>query len=80
MNSAILTGDLQIGNFEARDLLRQELESFEADVSASGRVKVDGGTDFGNADMAISASLAFWLSDHRAVGTFVGETPLRGYW
>jgi len=80
MNSAIHTGDLQIGAFQARELLQQELESFEADVGASGRVKIEGGTDFGHADIAISASLAFWLSDHRTVGAFVSETQLRGYW
>lgn len=80
INSAIHTGDLQIGAFPARDLLRQEFESFEADVGASGRIKIEGGTDFGHADIAISAALAFWLSDHRSVGAVVGETPLRGYW
>jgi hypothetical protein len=33
MNSALHTGELTIGNFAARNLLRQELESFEAEVS-----------------------------------------------
>lgn len=80
LNSAIHTGDLSIGNFEARDLLRQELESFEADVGSSGRVKIEGGTKFGHADLAISAALSLWLSDHRSVGAHIGEAPLRGYW
>ncbi|KUP92689.1 hypothetical protein [Tritonibacter horizontis] len=80
LNSAIHTGDLSIGNFEARDLMRQELESFEADVGSTGRVRIEGGTKFGHADLAVSASLALWLSDHRSVGTHIGEVPLKGYW
>ncbi len=79
LNSAIHTRDLTIGDFEARDLLQQELESFEADVTASGRVKIEGGTDFGHADIAISAALAYWLSDHRSVGAHVGESRLAGW-
>lgn len=80
LNSAIHTQDLTIGNFEARDLLRQELESFEAEITAAGRMRIDGGTDFGHADLAVSAALALWLSDHRSVGAVIGETHLRGYW
>lgn len=80
LNSAIHTGDLSIGNFEARDLLRQELESFEADVGSTGRVRIEGGTKFGHADLAVSASLALWLSDHRSIGAHIGEAPLKGYW
>ena len=80
LNSAFHTGDLQIGQFEARDLLIQELESFEADITKGGRTVLEGGTDFGHADIAVSASLAFYLSDHRSIGTAIGETPLRGYW
>ena len=80
LNSAIHTGDLSIGNFEARDLLRQELESFEADVGSTGRVRIEGGTKFGHADLAISAALALWLSDHRSIGAHIGEAPLKGYW
>ncbi len=80
LNSAIHTGDLSIGNFEARDLMRQELESFEADVGSSGRVKIEGGTKFGHADLAVSAALALWLSDHRSVGAHIGQVPLKGYW
>ncbi|WP_201150518.1 hypothetical protein [Rhodovulum sulfidophilum] len=76
----IHTGDLSIGNFEARDLMRQELESFEADVGSSGRVKIEGGTKFGHADLAVSAALALWLSDHRSVGAHIGQVPLKGYW
>lgn len=80
LNSAFHTGDLQIGQFEARDLLTQELESFEADITRGGRTVLEGGTDFGHADIAVSASLAFYLSDHRSVGTAIGEAQLRGYW
>ncbi len=80
LNSAIHTGDLSIGNFEARDLLRQELESFEADVGSTGRVRIEGGTKFGHADLAVSASLALWLSDHRSIGAHIGQAPLRGFW
>lgn len=80
LNSAIHTGDLTIGNFNARDLLRQELESFEADVGSSGRVRIEGGTKFGHADLAVSAALSLWLSDHRSVGAHIGEVPLRGFW
>jgi hypothetical protein len=80
VNSAIHTGDLTIGNFNARDLLRQELESFKADVGSSGRVRIEGGTKFGQADLAVSAALALWLSDHRSIGAHIGEVPLRGFW
>lgn len=80
LNSAIHTGDLSIANFEARDLMRQELESFEADVGSSGRMKIEGGTKFGHADLAVSAALALWLSDHRSVGAHIGQVPLKGYW
>jgi hypothetical protein len=80
LNSALHTGELAIGTFAARDLLRQELESFEAEITSAGRMKIDGGTAFGHADVAISAALSFWLSDHRTVGAHVGEVALRGYW
>lgn len=80
LNSAIHTGDLTIGNFPARDLMRQELESFEADVGSSGRVRIEGGTSFGHGDLVVSASLALWLSDHRTIGAHIGESKLLGYW
>lgn len=80
LNSAFHTGELTLGTFEARDLLLQELESFEADVSSSGRMKIEGGTDFGHADIAVSAALAFYLSDHRSVGAAIGTRRLEGYW
>jgi hypothetical protein len=80
LNSAIHTSDLSIGNFEMRDLLRQELESFEAEITKAGRMKIEGGTKFGHADITVSAALAYWLSDHRTIGAVVGEQPLRGFW
>lgn len=80
LNSAIHTGDLTIGNFPARDLMRQELESFEASVGSTGRIKIEGGTSFGHGDLVVSAALALYLSDHRTIGAHVGEVPLRGFW
>ncbi len=80
LNSALHTGDLKVGNFASRDLLRQELESFEADITKAGRLVIEGGTSFGHGDLAVASCLAYWLSDHRSVGAFIGETPLRGYW
>ena len=80
LNSALHTGELRMGNFAARSTLQEELESFEAEITAAGRTVIDGGTGFGHADIAVSAALAFWLSDHRSVGTMIGEVPLRGYW
>ena len=76
LNSAIHTGDLTIGNFPARDLMRQELESFEAEVGSSGRVRIEGKTSFGHNDLVVSAALALWLSDHRTIGAHVGVSPL----
>ncbi|AEI93365.1 hypothetical protein [Roseobacter litoralis] len=58
----------------------QELESFEAEITAAGRMKIDGGTDFSHADAAIATALAAWLSDHRSVGAIVGQSQLKGYW
>jgi hypothetical protein len=63
-----------------RDTLIQELESFEADVTRGGRTVLEGGTDFGHADIAVSCALAYWLSDHRSIGSHVGTKELRGYW
>ena len=80
LNSAFHVGDLTIANFPERDILQQELESFEAEITASGNMKIDGGTKFGHADIAISASLALWLSDHRSIGAHVGQSKLRGMW
>lgn len=80
LNSAIHTGDLAIGAFEKRDMLRQELESFEAEITKAGRMKIEGGTKFGHADITVSAALAYWLGDHRTIGAHVGEIPLRGFW
>lgn len=80
LNSAFHTGELQIGNFPLRDELRQELEAFEADITAAGRMKIDGGTDFSHSDAAMASALAFWLSVHRSVGAYVGESQLRGFW
>lgn len=80
LNSALHTGDLKIGTFPLRDELRQELESFEAEITAAGRMRIDGGTDFSHSDAAIAAALAYWLSDHRTIGAVVGEVPLKGFW
>ena len=80
LNSAIHTGDLTIGNFPARDMLREELESFEASVGTTGRVRIEGGTAFGHGDLVVSAALALYLSDHRTIGAHIGVTPLKGYW
>lgn len=80
LNSALHTGDLQIGNFPMRRELQTELESFEMTVGTSGRVRIEGGTDAGHADIAMATAMAYWLSDHRSVGAHIGETPLRGYW
>jgi len=78
LNSAFHVGDLTIANFPERDILQQEPESFEAEITASGNMKIDGGTKFGHADIAISAALTFWLSDHRSIGAHVGQSKLRG--
>lgn len=80
LNSAIHTGDLTIGSFPARDMLREELESFEASVGTTGRVRIEGGTAFGHGDLVVSAALALWLSDHRTIGAHIGVSPLAGYW
>lgn len=80
LNSALHVGDLTIGNFPSRDELRVELESFDASVTDAGRMKIEGGTKAGHADIAMAAAMAYWLSDHRSVGAAIGETPLRGYW
>lgn len=80
LNSAFHVNDLTIADFPARDKLREELESFEASISEAGRMKIDGGTKFGHADIAISAALAFWLSDHRSIGAHVGTSKLKGMW
>ena len=79
-NSALHTGDLLIGDIPMRAELQAELESFEASVGLSGRMRLTGGTAGGHADAAMAAAMAFWLSDHRSVGAHVGETKLRGYW
>lgn len=79
-NSALHTGDLLIGDIPMRAELQAELESFEASVGLSGRMRLTGGTAGGHADAAMAAAMAFWLSDHRSVGAHVGVTPLRGYW
>ena len=78
LNSAIHTGDLTIGDFPARDMLREELESFEAQVGSTGRIRIDGGTSFGHGDLVVSAALALWLSDHRTIGAHVGVSALAG--
>jgi hypothetical protein len=80
MNSALHTGDLVIGNFQGRDDLRHELESFEMTMTDAGRVRIEGGTKAGHADIAMAAAMSFALSDHRSVGAFIGQTPLKGYW
>jgi hypothetical protein len=80
MNSALHTGDLRIGDFPGRDDLRHELESFEMTMTDAGRVRIEGGTKAGHADIAMAAAMSFALSDHRSVGAFIGETRLRGYW
>ena len=80
MNSALHTGDLRIGDFPGRDELRHELESFEMTMTDAGRVRIEGGTRAGHADIAMAAAMSFALSDHRSVGAFIGETQLRGYW
>ena len=80
LNSAIHTRDLTIGNFPARDLLKQELESFEAQVGTTGRIRIEGGTSFGHGDLTVACALSLWLSDHRTIGAHVGTSPLRGYW
>jgi hypothetical protein len=80
MNSGLHTGELRIGDFPKRADLEIELESFEASFSGAGRMKIDGGTRTGHADMAMAVAQAYWLSDSRGMGTVVGEQRLRGYW
>ncbi|AQS48740.1 hypothetical protein BMG03_13760 [Thioclava nitratireducens] len=80
INSGMHVGELKIGNFPMRDELRNELESFDASITDAGRMKIEGGTAAGHADIAMAAAMAFWLSDHRSVGAVVGQTQLRGYW
>ncbi|MEP6018225.1 MAG: hypothetical protein ABJ251_07050 [Paracoccaceae bacterium] len=80
LNSALHVGELKIGNFPLRDELTTELESFEADITTAGRMRIEGGTDFSHSDAAIATALALWLSDHRTVGSHVGATPLKGFW
>lgn len=80
LNSALHTGELQIGSFAQRADLQAELEAFEMSVAPSGRVRIDGNMADGHLDMAMATAMAFWLSDHRTVGAHVGETRLRGYW
>lgn len=80
LNSSLHMRDLQIGEFPMRDELKNELESFEASIGTTGRMKIEGGTKAGHADIAMAAAMAHWLSDHRTVGAHVGETPLKGFW
>jgi hypothetical protein len=80
MNSALHTGELQLGDFPMRDTLQTELESFEASIGSSGRMSISGGTKEAHADIAMAAAMAIWLSDHRTVGAHVGTSELRGYW
>lgn len=80
LNSALHTGELHIGDFPLRNELRHELESFEMLMTDAGRVRIEGGTKTGHADAAMAAAMCFWLSDHRSVGAFIGESRLRGYW
>lgn len=80
LNTALHVGDLTIGDFPARDELRNELESFDASITDAGRMKIEGGTKAGHADIAMAAAMAHWLTDHRSVGAHVGEVQLRGYW
>lgn len=80
LNSSLHTGGLQIGDFPMRDELQVELESFEASIGTSGRMRIEGGTKTAHADIAMAAAMALWLSDHRSVGAVVGEQQLRGYW
>ena len=80
LNSALHTGELQIGSFSKRTELQAELEAFELSVAPSGRVRIDGDMADGHLDMAMATAMAFWLSDHRSVGAHVGESRLRGYW
>lgn len=80
LNSALHTGDLQIGSFAKRAELQSELEAFEMSVGPSGRIRIDGDMADGHLDIAMATAMAYWLSDHRSVGAHVGETRLRGYW
>lgn len=80
INSALHQKELLIGDFPLRNELQAELESFSVKHSDTGRSTFKGGTKAGHADMAMSAAMALWLSDHRTVGAHVGETRLRGYW
>ncbi|SLN76760.1 hypothetical protein ROG8370_03911 [Roseovarius gaetbuli] len=76
MNSALHTGDLQLGNFPMRDTLQAELESFEASIGSSGRMSISGGTKEAHADIAMAAAMALWLSDHRTVGAHVFQQQI----
>ncbi|MEP4198122.1 MAG: hypothetical protein ABJL99_21050 [Aliishimia sp.] len=81
LNSSLHTGDLLIGDIgEARVELQNELESFEASIGTSGRMKIEGGTKTGHADIAMAAAMSYWLTDHRTVGAHIGEAPLKGFW
>jgi len=80
INSALHQKELLIGDFPLRKELQAELESFSVKHSDTGRSTFKGGTKAGHADMAMSAAMALWLSDHRTVGAHIGENRLKGYW
>jgi len=69
-----------VGDFPMRNELQHELESFEASIGTPGRMRIEGGTKAGHADIAMAAAMALWLSDHRTVGAHVGTSQLKGYW
>ena len=55
-----------------------ELESFEVKTTAAGNTILDSRATEHHADLAIAASIAFYLSNNAPMS--FDEVPLAGYW
>jgi hypothetical protein len=79
MASGFETGDLMIaGDLPQKDLLLQEIASFELATTSAGNLVLQGGGKGHHADRAVACALAY-LQTERLQKSYVGVGRLRGY-
>lgn len=79
MASGFETGDLMIaGDLPQKDLLLQEVASFELATTSAGNLVLQGGGKGHHADRAVALALAY-LETERLQKSYVGVGRLRGY-
>ncbi len=79
--NAIQNGELRFADFQMKDTLKAELESFTMTLSETGRKRIAGGSTkrgVSHADLALACALGVWGLSRPELTTTYGPRPLGG--